>query len=168
METGTAFPMLLCGFSFQVHLLTSTRPPRMWNVSFCVCPGHRHRRIRHAELFQNLTVIWGGNWHIWEPQTCHTDTGTLEITSKWGCLEVCWGWVGAGDKLYSVSLKNDRSTLVFHPWTISTSASMRHPVRLQEIFIKRRLIVNRYSMSPAYELSSYKDANVCSTRARRG
>lgn len=28
-ETSTAFPMLLCGFSFQVCLLTNMRPPRM-------------------------------------------------------------------------------------------------------------------------------------------
>ena len=29
MKTSTAFLMLLCGFSFQVYLLTNLRPPRM-------------------------------------------------------------------------------------------------------------------------------------------
>lgn len=85
--------------------------------------------------------------------------------------EDAWRSAGAGLELVIncilFPLRTDRSTLVFHPWTISTSASMKQPVRLQEIFIKRRLIVNRYSMSPAYELSGYKDVNVCSTRARR-
>lgn len=83
--------------------------------------------------------------------------------------EDAWRSAGAGLELVINCIlfpsRMDRSTLVFHPWTIGTSASMKHPVRLQEIFIKRRLIISRYNMSPAYELPSYKDVNVCSTRA---
>ena len=103
MKTSTAFPMLLCGFSFQVYLLTNLRPPRMWNISFCIycvlVPRTQTQENKACwTLSKSYRHLRGKVAYIGEPQMLHANISTLDITSKWGCPEVCWGWVGAGDR----------------------------------------------------------------------